>query len=613
MNYDHENVLLSVNENGKNNMISYAPYMNSNHTFSPSISSVIVRNESSYKNPSISTQEVFANNCTPSILTIPAIKLDSNSESNQVKPSTVHYSRSINTSQLKIQETSQEPLYSEPLLNTHGHYTLYPPCQSSNQIDTISYQNTFVQRGLKTPPPAHLNAMMTNVATKIVPAAVPIDNFQSEPLDLVVMCNAQTFHSDTLETGVPLQLYSSNTDANQDAQEITNKCGINICNKSEQLSYLETSLPDNTISPSLITVTNNPTGNSSIISTPLSMIPATITANIQSPLTIVSKKLTNETLPVPSTTEMINLQNSSAVTSKTPLSCILSDNPTKISTRFLTVTSSISISTATSTTTTSTVSITNLKKHNSSPSPPVLIPGPYTDMVCGIKTHHHKLKKAWLQRHEWAEDLKEAGVNIDQNPSSSSQIDDIPPVLECEITKKRKISKSASENSVHLKTSSDLSPSESDVEPRSLYDLTKKSKKRKISSDTTPSENKSATESDRDSDLVVEKKVPPIKIPKKRGRKPKVVVSIPLKKGKNNDGEERFFQSGPCLEVGSKIHKCRECRIFINKKKKDVTTQDEIDNIFCRFYAFRRFFYNKSGQLINAGFPDPFRDVTVVS
>jgi len=446
---------------------------------------------------------VFANNSTPTILTVPAIKLDNYSESNQVKPSTVQYSRSVNTSQSKIQGTSQEPLYPEPLLNTHGHYTLYPPCQSSNQIDTTSYQNTFVQRGLKTPPPAHLNAMMPNVVTKTtVPSAVPINDFQSEPLDLVVMCNAQTFHSDILESNVPLQLYSSNTDVNQDPQEITNKCDMNICNKPEHhLSYLETSLPDNTISPSLITVTNNATGNSSIVSTPLSMIPTTITATIQSPLiTIVSKKLTNESLPVPSTTERINLQNSSAVTSKTPLSCILSDNPIKISTKFLTVTSSISISMATSTTTTSTVSITNLTKHNSSPSPPVLIPGPYTDMTCGIKTHHHKLKKAWLQRHEWAEDLREAGVNIDQNPSSSSQIDDIPPVLECEITKKRKISKSASENSVHLKTSSDLSPSESDIEPRTLYDLTKKSKKRKISTDTTPSEKKSATERDRDSE-----------------------------------------------------------------------------------------------------------------
>lgn len=591
-------------------MISYAPYMNSNHTYSSSISSVIVRNESSYKNPLISTQEVYASNRTPTILTVPAIKIDSNTEPKQAKSKAIYYSRSsssVNTSQSKAHDSSQEPLYPGPLINTHGCYALFPPChQSSNQqIDTISYPNMLVQRD--TPPPAHLNAI-TNNLPKMAPATVPVNDFQTEPLDLVVINNNQTIDSNTLETNVPLQLYSGNSNAKPDSQETANKCDIDVHIKTEQLRNLKTSFLDNTVSPLMTKVANNVSNNSTIVPTHVSM-----TSMISSPTTttISSTNLITNSTSIPST-------NCKAVTtSKTTLLSISSETPISISAKTMfTTTSSTSVSTAT-TTTSSSVSITNLTTRNSSPPtpPPVLIPGPYTDMTCGIKTHHHKLKKAWLQRHVWAEDLKEAGVIIDQNPSNSfSPIDETPPILECEVTKKRKVSKSASENSVNLKMSSDLSPSDSDIELRPLNSVTQKSsKKRKTSNTTILSENKSATESDRDSDLVVEKKVPPIKIPKKRGRKPKVVVSIPLKKGKNDDDETRFFQSGPCLNVGPKIHKCRECRIFINKKKKDVTTQDEIDNIFCRFYAFRQFFMNKNGQLVNAGFPDPFRDVTVVN
>lgn len=581
-------------------MISYAPYMNSNHTYSSSISSVIVRNESSYKNPLISTQEVYASNRTPTILTVPAIKIDSNTEPKQAKSKAIYYSRSsssVNTSQSKAHDSSQEPLYPDPLINTHGCYALFPPChQSSNQIDTASYPNMLVQRD--TPPPAHLNAMITNNLPKIAPATAPVNDFQTEPLDLVIINNNQTIDSNTLETDVPLQLYSGNCNAKPDSQETASKCDINVHIKPEQLRNLKTSLLDNTVSSLMTKVANNVTNNS--------ITPVSMTTMIPSPTTtVLSANLTTTSTSIPST----NCKN--ITTSKTTLLPISSETQS-ISAK--TTTSSTSVSTTT-TTTSSAVSITNLTTRNSSPPtpPPVLIPGPYTDMTCGIKTHHHKLKKAWLQRHVWAEDLKEAGVIIDQNPSNSfSQIDETPPILECEVTKKRKISKSASENSVNLKMSSDLSPSDSDIEPRSLNSVTQKSsKKRKTSNVTILSENKSGTESD--SDLVVEKKVPPIKIPKKRGRKPKVVVSIPLKKGKNDDDETRFFQSGPCLNVGPKIHKCRECRIFINKKKKDVTTQDEIDNIFCRFYAFRQFFMNKNAQLVNAGFPDPFRDVTVVN
>jgi len=113
--------------------------------------------------------------------------------------------------------------------------------------------------------------------------------------------------------------------------------------------------------------------------------------------------------------------------------------------------------------------------------------------------------------------LKAAGVNIDQNSSqSSSQMDDTPPVLRCEIIKKRKISKSLSDDNTEVTlpcTSSTL------YEMSTSSNTTQKCRKRKTRIIT---DNAGHSET--------EKRVPPIKIVIKRGRKPKVVVSIPLKK-----------------------------------------------------------------------------------
>ncbi|CAH0553828.1 unnamed protein product [Brassicogethes aeneus] len=65
---------------------------------------------------------------------------------------------------------------------------------------------------------------------------------------------------------------------------------------------------------------------------------------------------------------------------------------------------------------------------------------------------------------------------------------------------------------------------------------------------------------------------------------------------------ESFLQDGPCFEVAPKLAKCRECRWTPNQRSKNMP------NIFCRFYAFRRLRYTKSGQLAIAGFSDPHKD-----
>ena len=46
-----------------------------------------------------------------------------------------------------------------------------------------------------------------------------------------------------------------------------------------------------------------------------------------------------------------------------------------------------------------------------------------------------------------------------------------------------------------------------------------------------------------------------------------------------------FLQNGPCSEVTPKLSKCRECKMTPNQRSK------KIPNIFCRFYAFRRYLH----------------------
>ena len=64
-----------------------------------------------------------------------------------------------------------------------------------------------------------------------------------------------------------------------------------------------------------------------------------------------------------------------------------------------------------------------------------------------------------------------------------------------------------------------------------------------------------------------------------------------------------FLQEKSCIEVAPKLlDKCRECYVFQNQnqnKKKEI----QPSNIFCRFYAFRKLFYDKN-ELKSAGFSD---------
>jgi lysine-specific demethylase 3 len=121
---------------------------------------------------------------------------------------------------------------------------------------------------------------------------------------------------------------------------------------------------------------------------------------------------------------------------------------------------------------------------------------------------------------------------------------------------------------------------------------------------------------------------------KKRGRRPKSKNDEPRPPKKSrggNDGDgsptppprdpikkppisqlkktgESFLQDGYCFEVAPKLAKCRECRLTQNQRNKNM-----LNNIFCRFYYFRRLRYTKNGQLATAGFSDPYTDASEVS
>jgi lysine-specific demethylase 3 len=68
-----------------------------------------------------------------------------------------------------------------------------------------------------------------------------------------------------------------------------------------------------------------------------------------------------------------------------------------------------------------------------------------------------------------------------------------------------------------------------------------------------------------------------------------------------------FPQDAPCWEVAPRLAKCRECRLTPHQRRRNE--QQSNANIFCRFYAFRRLRYTKSGQLAIAGFSDPLKYV----
>ncbi|XP_051890356.1 lysine-specific demethylase 3A-like [Pristis pectinata] len=64
---------------------------------------------------------------------------------------------------------------------------------------------------------------------------------------------------------------------------------------------------------------------------------------------------------------------------------------------------------------------------------------------------------------------------------------------------------------------------------------------------------------------------------------------------------ESFLQDGSCLSVAPHLRKCRECRLASYHRYRDESDS----TVFCRFFHFRKLYFNKHGVLRAEGFLSP--------
>lgn len=562
-------------------MTSYTPYLNQTQTYPSVITKSDDSNRQSTKEPNIFSSD------HPNILpSAPDIELEY-----IVKPKRF------------------KKYYPGPSLDTHGCYTFHPP-NISPSSRTESLKSVLNYTDLTNVPPlAHSsNTRSMNVCRTFSPVESKPIHFQREPLDLVCLTQPKSKSSTTqscipytqpLLTGAPLRLNSSISNVKIDHLQAT-------ANKANQLDSLSTSTTTSTTYTSIrnvlsikqitenikadeITVSSNIPQTDSMVISPIFSEPIQSNTNSPAVLTSNTANISTVVLQTVSTANILRDTLTTTFIETTPVIC--------------STTSSSDYAVASTVTAVSTYD-------SRSTTPPVLTPVNCPEI---IKNTHHKLKKTWLQRHVWAEDHKESCAYMGPSTSTAffSQIDDTPPVLQCEdINNIRNIRQNITTNNGNLEVifpqsnSSTRKPIPENDESISSGYIKDSGSKRKI-----------VTKNDSDTDTAASETNDNNHSKNNNNKNPdekQIMVKIPLKM-EFNDGEQVFFQSGPCLNVGSKIHKCRECLIFMENEKKINTTQYEIDKIFCRFYAFRRLFTDREGQLIDSGFPDPYKDITAVS
>jgi len=71
-----------------------------------------------------------------------------------------------------------------------------------------------------------------------------------------------------------------------------------------------------------------------------------------------------------------------------------------------------------------------------------------------------------------------------------------------------------------------------------------------------------------------------------------VLESKPLNRctseARRKKSREAFVQDGPCYDLTPKLIKCRECKLSQGQRNGSIAGSQQLANIFCRFYAFRK-------------------------
>ncbi|KAG8546473.1 hypothetical protein GDO81_018824 [Engystomops pustulosus] len=82
---------------------------------------------------------------------------------------------------------------------------------------------------------------------------------------------------------------------------------------------------------------------------------------------------------------------------------------------------------------------------------------------------------------------------------------------------------------------------------------------------------------------------------------PRSIMLDPQKLKRLQSSGDCFVQDGSCNDIAPHLHKCRECRLDRfgrSKEQRDAA-------VFCRFFHFRRLYFNKHGLLREGGFLTP--------
>ncbi|XP_077544027.1 uncharacterized protein LOC144156100 isoform X5 [Haemaphysalis longicornis] len=246
-------------------------------------------------------------------------------------------------------------------------------------------------------------------------------------------------------------------------------------------------------------------------------------------------------------------------------------------------------------------------------------PAPSTcTTISNSSSNHTKLKKAWLQRHSEIEDKRPTDAEARLETSSACAS---PAKQELAAASKVCVNGHDTEASGSIRDDCSSS-SASEAEKPTVSRKTRVSRKRGTAGRDKSGSKRQRGNSESNSDAPPEESSPkkedkPEMMARRRGRRPKGLKhheaaeeapSVPRKKARSSDkptvaqlkkSGKAFLQDASCFDVAPKLPKCRECRMTPNQRNK------KMPNIFCRFYAFRKLKYNKSGTVVSAGFSEP--------